>query len=97
SYLWGPVSLADLYISSETSVFTSPPPIQVISSSNIPVPDSCSNGGTNNLYYTCPSTGCAATDSPVIVPAAQQVTNPVIEFSNVSSFTRDNNGVILQF
>jgi hypothetical protein len=101
------------------------------------VPDSCSNGGTNNLntpqllgangilgvgpeptdctlagvnlcdgssqstppnlYYTCPSTGCAATDSPVIVPAAQQVTNPVIEFSNVSSFTRDNNGVILQF
>src|SRR5271166_201105 len=136
SYLWGPVSLADLYMGGETSVFTAPPPIQVISSSNITVPDSCSNGGTTNLNtpqllgangilgigpeptdctlagvnlcdgsnqatppnlsYTCPSIGCAATDSPVNVASVQQVTNPITKFSNVTSFTQDNNGVILQ-
>jgi hypothetical protein len=133
SYLWGPVSLANIYISGE---FGSTTPVQVISSSNIAVPDGCSNGGTTNentpqllgangilgvgpeptdctlagvnlcdgstqstppnLYYTCPSTGCATTDSPVIVDASQQVTNPVTKFSNTISFTNDNNGVILQ-
>jgi hypothetical protein len=45
SFLWGPVSLADIYIAGE---FASAAPIQVIS--NIvheTVPDGCSNGGNN--------------------------------------------------
>lgn len=49
SYLWGPVAQADLYIGGETTVFTSPLPVQVISSANVIVPNSCSNGGTENL------------------------------------------------
>lgn len=49
SYLWGPVSQADLYIGGETTVFTSPLPVQVISSTDVIVPESCSNGGTANL------------------------------------------------
>ena len=126
SYLWGPVSPFDIYIAGEIA---SSSRIQVISSSNTAVPDSCSNGGTTNentpqllgangilgvgpeptdctiagvnycdgsvqpippnLYYTCPATGCATTDSPIIVADNQQVTNPVPLFS-------DNTGVILQ-
>jgi len=39
-----------------------------------------------NVYYSCPSSGCTATS----VPLAQQVTNPV------AAFATDNNGVIVQ-
>jgi hypothetical protein len=46
SYLWGPVAQADLNIASETA---SNLQVQVISSSTVAAPDSCSNGGTNNL------------------------------------------------
>jgi len=49
SYLWGPVSQADLYIGGETTVFTSSLPVQVIDSVDVIVPDGCSNGGTANL------------------------------------------------
>ncbi len=49
SYLWGPVSQADLYVAGETTILTSPLNIQAISSSPEVVPDSCSNGGTLNL------------------------------------------------
>jgi hypothetical protein len=49
SYLWGPVSLADLYISGEatTQAASIGLPIQVITSSTLPAPSSCSNGGSN--------------------------------------------------
>jgi len=43
-----------------------------------------------NVYYSCPSKGCLATDNPVVVPVIKQVTNPVTLFAN------DNNGVLLQ-
>ena len=46
SYLWGPVSPADVYIASELG---SSVPIQVITSSNLLVPNGCSNGGETNL------------------------------------------------
>ncbi|HLV87870.1 MAG TPA: DUF3443 family protein [Candidatus Sulfotelmatobacter sp.] len=65
-----------------------------------PEPTDCMLGGVNycdgsvqpvppNIYYACPPAGCATTDSPIIVPDSQQVTNPVSLFG-------DNNGVILQ-
>jgi hypothetical protein len=131
SYLWGPVSLFDVYVGGEVA---SSVPIQVISSANITVPASCSNGGTNentaqllgangilgvgpeptdctvgginycdgvaqpippNLYYTCPSVGCATGDSAVIVSKQQQVANPIPFFTSTSSGS-DTNGVILQ-
>jgi hypothetical protein len=135
SYLWGPVSLADVYIAGEVA---SSLPIQVISSSNVITPDGCSNGGTlsftpqllgangilgigpeptdctlggtnlcdgssqqipPNVYYSCPNVGCSSTDSPVIVAATQQITNPVIMISTANTtiaIGHDNNGVILQ-
>ena len=132
SYLWGPVSLFDIYVNGETATSV---PVQVVSSAEIPVPTSCSNGGTNentpqllgangilgvgpeptdcvldgtnycdgssqptppNLYYTCPSVGCATNDSAVIVNRSQQVANPIPFFSSVD-FGTDTNGVILQF
>jgi hypothetical protein len=49
-----------------------------------------------NLYYTCPSAGCSTIDSAVVVSALQQVTNPIILLTNTSTFSLDNNGVILQ-
>jgi hypothetical protein len=58
--------------------------------------DGSTTSTTPNLYYTCPSVGCATTDSPVIVAKIQQVTNPVIFLSNTASLQQDNNGVILQ-
>src|SRR5579863_1660579 len=72
-----------------------------------PEPTDCTLAGTNlcdgsklstppNLYYACPSTGCQTTDSPVIIDASHQVTNPVSSLSNTISFSNDNNGVILQ-
>jgi hypothetical protein len=136
SYIWGPVSYADVYIGGETAnsiggqTAVNSIRAQVISGSNTTVPASCANGGTTNanapqllgengilgvgaeptdctlagtnycdgsvqpvppnLYYTCPSTGCAITDSPILVTKTQQVTNPIPFFS------QDNNGVILQ-
>jgi len=138
SYLWGPVSLADVYISGETTTqaATVGLPIQVITSSTLPPPSSCANGGTNentaqllgangilgigpeptdctiasvnycdgsnqtvppNIYYSCPSTGCGAGDSAVLVDAAQQVSNPIPMFgTGTNLFGVDNNGVILQ-
>jgi len=133
SYLWGPMAPFDVYIAGEVA---SSSIVQVISSSNIPAPDSCSNGGTTNqntpqllgangilgvgpeptdctiagvnycdgsvqpippnVYYTCPSIGCATTDSSIIVADDMQVTNPVPSLFQVTNGTSDNNGVILQ-
>ncbi len=140
SYLWGPVSRADIYVAGETAASTR---VQVISSSNGTVPDTCSNIDTANpittippqvlpvnentpqllgangilgvgpeptdctvvgvnycdgsvqatppnLYYTCPSAGCANIDLSIIVPKTLQLLNPI------PSFNADNNGVILQ-
>ncbi|MGO9085960.1 MAG: DUF3443 family protein [Candidatus Sulfotelmatobacter sp.] len=129
SFLWGPVSKADVYIGQETAS-GSPALIQVISSALSIVPDGCSNGGTAsdntpqllgangilgigpeptdctlsgvnycdgshqstppNVYYACPSTGCSATDSPVLVNAQLQVSNPI------PLFAADSNGVVIQ-
>lgn len=41
-------------------------------------------------YFDCPSSGCASTDTQITIGASQQVTNPVILFT-------DSNGVILNF
>jgi len=137
SFLWGPVSAADVYIGGESgsSLNGSPVPIQVINSTPAVVPSGCSNGATigdttalqlgangilgigpeptdctlsaanycdgsnqapiRNLYYSCPSTGCSAADSPVAVPAFQQVANP-IPFLVDSNGTPARNGVIIQ-
>ena len=43
--------------------------------------------GSQQTYYSCPSSGCA----PILVPTAQQVTNPV------SLFPNDNNGSQIAF
>ena len=137
SFLWGPVSTADVYVGGEAVSqlvggfpLGLPLPVQVISSVAATVPDGCSNGGVDdntpqllganailgvgpepndctlsginycdgstqstapNVYYACPSTGCGASDSPVLVGTTMQVSNPV------PSFFPDNNGVIIQF
>jgi Protein of unknown function (DUF3443) len=65
-----------------------------------PEPTDCTLSGVNycdgshqstppNVYYACPSNGCAVTDSPVLVNALLQISNPVPLFI-------DSNGVILQ-
>lgn len=132
SFLWGPVSKADVYIGQEaaSSLTGSPALIQVISSAPSIVPDGCSNGGTAsdntpqllgangilgigpeptdctlsgvnycdgshqsippNVYYACPSTGCSATDSPVLVNAQLQVSNLI------PLFAADRNGAVIQ-
>ena len=41
-------------------------------------------------YFDCPSSGCASTDTQITIGASQQVTNPVVGFT-------DNNGVIVSF
>ncbi len=45
SYLWGPVSVADIYIGGELATNA---PIQLISSGSPTVPSACSSGGTKN-------------------------------------------------
>lgn len=66
-----------------------------------PEPTDCTVSGVNycdgsyqptppNVYYLCPSTGCSETDSPVLVSALLQVSNPIPLFS------ADRNGVIIQ-
>ncbi|HST09283.1 MAG TPA: DUF3443 family protein [Terriglobales bacterium] len=127
SYIWGPVSQADVNIGAETAPTAL---VQVITSSTVPAPNGCSNGGTNNLntpellgangilgigpeptdctlagknlcdgsvqsvppniYFSCPSKGCQANDSAVLVPVDKQVNNPITLFSD------DNNGTLLQ-
>lgn len=132
SFLWGPVSQADVYLGGEgTGLLASGTyfPIQVISSTNSVVPEGCSNGGVDNntaqllgangilgigpeptdctlsgvnycdgsnqssppnVYYSCPSTGCSTSSTPISVTSAQQIANPI------SSFPQDNNGFIIQ-
>jgi hypothetical protein len=46
SYLWGPVSQADINIASEIAPNAE---VQVITTSSVAAPDSCSMSGTNNL------------------------------------------------
>ncbi len=64
--------------------------------------DGSTTGTIPNLYYSCPSTGCLTSDSPVTVAAGSssvagnQVTNPAARFVNQISFSNDNNGVVLQ-
>jgi len=66
-----------------------------------PEPTDCTLSGVNycdgstqstppNVYYACPNTGCTTQDSPVLVNALQQISNPIPLFST------DNNGVIIQ-
>lgn len=73
-----------------------------------PEPTDCTVGGKNlcdgtqqatppNLYYSCLSSGCLSTDSPVITTDMQQVTNPVPLFGAFSPTGPDVNGVILDF
>jgi hypothetical protein len=137
SYLWGPVSKADVYIGGEIAGMQGlgrPLVIQVISSAPTVVPSGCSNGGTTsdntpellgangilgigpeptdctvagvnycdgstqatppNLYYACPSSGCTSADSPVLVNALLQVSNPITSLDNNGIL--DNNGLIIQ-
>lgn len=72
-----------------------------------PEPTDCTVAGVNycdgsaqpippNLYYTCPSVGCALNASPIITSLGQQVSNPIPLFIGTQS-GEDNNGVILQF
>jgi hypothetical protein len=42
-------------------------------------------------YFSCPSSGCGSSDSPIAINATSQVANPVVLF-NI-----DNNGVVIQF
>jgi Protein of unknown function (DUF3443) len=137
SYLWGPVSLADIYIGLEIATTvqgSNGVPVQVVKPVDVIVPDGCSNGGTNlntaqllgangilgigpeptdctvggknlcdgtqqaeppNLYYSCLSSGCLSTDSPVIATDTQQIANPVPLFGSFSHTGPDNTGVIL--
>lgn len=71
-----------------------------------PEPTDCSVGGKNscdgtqqgappNLYYSCLSSGCLSTDSPVIATDTQQIANPVPLFGAFSPSGPDVNGVIL--
>lgn len=131
SFLWGPVSVADVYIGGEaaSSLTGRPLPIQVISSANSVVPGGCSNGGVEdntpqllgangilgigpeptdctlsgvnycdgsnqsappNLYYSCPSADCTSSATPVVVPASQQVSNPI------TFFLSDTRGFIIE-
>ena len=66
-----------------------------------PEPTDCTLSGVNycdgstqsappNIYFSCPSTGCATAAAPVVVPASQQVSNPI------SFFLSDRNGFIMQ-
>jgi hypothetical protein len=74
-----------------------------------PEPTDCTLAGVNlcdgstlpeppNVYYACPAAGCGATDSPVVVAANQQITNPIKLFSPIPGLSGniDSNGVILQ-
>jgi hypothetical protein len=72
-----------------------------------PEPTDCTLAGVNycdgsvqaappNLYYSCPSTGCAATDSSIVVEDGQQVVNPVTLLINSTTGASDITGVILQ-
>jgi hypothetical protein len=67
-----------------------------------PEPTDCTLSGVNycdgsvqatppNQYYACPSTGCAAADSPVTIGASFQVSNPISLLSSA-----DTNGTIIQ-
>jgi hypothetical protein len=66
----------------------------------------CTVGGKNlcdgtqqatppNLYYSCLSSGCLSTNSPVIAEDIQQVANPVPLFGSFTLAGPDVNGVIL--
>ena len=128
SYLWGPVSGADLRLNGEVSGAAL---VQVISSSNSGIPTGCTNGGTVNentpallgangilgigveptdcslagvgnlcdgsvqgappVYWSCPNSSCGANDSPITIPAVDQVVNPVVLFAT------DNNGDVVTF
>jgi len=65
-------------------------------------PTDCTVAGLVNLcdgsvqspppaYFSCPSSGCALTDVPILISASNQVINPVVLFG------ADSNGVVLQF
>jgi len=69
-----------------------------------PEPTDCTLSGVNycdgsiqspppNIYYACPSIGCGTGDSPVLINASLQVSNPVAAFVTSSA---DYNGVIIQ-
>jgi Protein of unknown function (DUF3443) len=42
-------------------------------------------------YFSCPSSGCASTDLPILISGSNQVINPVVLFG------ADSNGVVVQF
>jgi len=126
SFLWGPVSVANVAIGEEGAIVN----VQLINSTLSTVPEGCSNGATTydntpqllgangilgigpeptdctvagvnycdgssqptppNLYYACPSVGCTTADTPVLVNATLQVSNPIASFY-------DGNGVVIQF
>jgi hypothetical protein len=53
--------------------------------------DGSTGQGPPPAYFSCPSSGCASTDGPIVIAAANQVVNPVVLFGT------DNNGVVIQF
>jgi len=66
-------------------------------------PTDCYIQGLNNLcdgtvqsspvpaYFSCPSSGCSTTTTPLTIDAGHQVVNPVVLFGT------DNDGVVIQF
>jgi len=98
---------------SNTGAFTISTP-QLLGANGIlgvgPEPTDCTLSGINfcdgthqstppNLYYSCPSAGCTANASPVVVSALSQVSNPVPYFTGAFSSpnpTPDGNGVVIQ-
>jgi hypothetical protein len=89
---------------SRTGAFTITTP-QLLGANGIlgigPEPTDCTLSGINycdgshqstppNVYYSCPSTGCGTSASPVVVGTLLQVSNPVL------SFYPDSNGVVIQ-
>jgi Protein of unknown function (DUF3443) len=104
--IWGPVVTADVKISGETA---SAIPVQVIGDASLStIPASCTKAGapeddlkslaTNGIlgigafvldgspYFSCAGSSC----TPTTPPTSQFVSNPV------ASFSKDNNGVIIE-
>lgn len=99
SYLWGPVSLADIYVGGEIATRSVPGlngvPIQVVRPPDVIVPDSCSNGGTNlntaqllganGILGVGPEPTDCTVDGQNLCDGTQQATPPDLYFSCLSS------------
>jgi hypothetical protein len=52
--------------------------------------DGSQGGSIPNIYFVCPTSGCALTDTSITTSAGNQVVNPVVAFGS------DNNGTALK-